>query len=76
MGQKINRIGLRLGINRTWDSRWLANKADYGTLLQEDLKIRTTLDGRPEAGRCLEDRHRASAPQVPRVDPHCPSRPS
>ncbi|MDP3315230.1 MAG: 30S ribosomal protein S3, partial [Devosia sp.] len=43
MGQKINPIGLRLGINRTWDSRWFANKADYGTLLQEDLKIRTTL---------------------------------
>ena len=36
MGQKINPIGLRLGINRTWDSRWFANKADYGNLLQED----------------------------------------
>jgi small subunit ribosomal protein S3 len=43
MGQKINPIGFRLGINRTWDSRWFANKGEYGTLLQEDLKIRTTL---------------------------------
>ena len=40
MGQKINPIGLRLGINRTWDSRWYANKGEYGKLLQEDLKIR------------------------------------
>jgi small subunit ribosomal protein S3 len=40
MGQKINPIGLRLGINRTWDSRWFANKGEYGNLLQEDLKIR------------------------------------
>jgi small subunit ribosomal protein S3 len=43
MGQKINPIGLRLGINRTWDSRWFANKGEYGNLLQEDLKIRQTL---------------------------------
>ena len=43
MGQKINPIGLRLGINRTWDSRWFANKAEYGKLLHEDMKIRETL---------------------------------
>jgi small subunit ribosomal protein S3 len=40
MGQKVNPIGLRLGINRTWDSRWFADNSDYGTLLHEDLKIR------------------------------------
>jgi small subunit ribosomal protein S3 len=40
MGQKINPIGLRLGINRTWDSRWYAGRKEYGRLLQEDLKIR------------------------------------
>ena len=40
MGQKINPIGLRLGINRTWDSRWYAEGDDYGRLLLEDLKIR------------------------------------
>ena len=35
MGQKVNPIGLRLGINRTWDSRWYADNPDYGRLLQE-----------------------------------------
>jgi small subunit ribosomal protein S3 len=40
MGQKVNPIGLRLGINRTWDSRWYAGRKDYGQLLQEDLRIR------------------------------------
>ena len=39
MGQKINPIGLRLGINRTWDSRWYAGK-DYATKLLQDIKIR------------------------------------
>ena len=40
MGQKSNPIGMRLQINRTWDSRWYADGADYGRLLLEDLKIR------------------------------------
>ena len=40
MGQKVNPIGLRLGINRTWDSRWYTNKSEYGDLLLEDIKIR------------------------------------
>jgi small subunit ribosomal protein S3 len=39
MGQKVNPIGLRLGINRTWDSRWIAGK-NYGDLLHADIKIR------------------------------------
>ncbi|GAU84252.1 30S ribosomal protein S3 [Bosea sp. BIWAKO-01] len=43
MGQKINPIGLRLGINRTWDSRWFAQKGEYGHLLHEDMKIRAAL---------------------------------
>ena len=43
MGQKINPIGLRLGINRTWDSRWYADKGEYGTLLAEDIKIRALI---------------------------------
>jgi small subunit ribosomal protein S3 len=43
MGQKVNPIGLRLGINRTWDSRWFADKAEYGKLLHEDMKIREVL---------------------------------
>ena len=40
MGQKSNPIGLRLQINRTWDSRWYAEGRDYSTLLKEDLEIR------------------------------------
>jgi len=40
MGQKSSPVGLRLQINRTWDSRWFAEGQDYGRLLLEDLKIR------------------------------------
>jgi len=43
MGQKINPIGLRLGINRTWDSRWFSEGRDYGRRLHEDLKMREFL---------------------------------
>jgi len=47
MGHKINPIGFRLGINRTWDSRWFADD-NYADLLHEDLKIRTFLSKRLE----------------------------
>ena len=40
MGHKTSPIGLRLQINRTWDSRWFAKGDDYGNLLLEDLRIR------------------------------------
>ena len=40
MGQKSNPIGLRLQINRTWDSRWYAEGSNYGDLLMEDIKMR------------------------------------
>ena len=40
MGHKVNPIGMRLQVNRTWDSRWYADTKDYGDLLLEDLKIR------------------------------------
>ena len=40
MGQKVNPVGFRLGINRTWDSMWYAKKGDYGKYLIEDYKIR------------------------------------
>jgi small subunit ribosomal protein S3 len=45
MGQKINPIGFRLGINRTWDSRWYGDR-NYGDLLHEDLNIRKYLSSR------------------------------
>ncbi|MCB2106582.1 MAG: 30S ribosomal protein S3 [Rhodobacteraceae bacterium] len=43
MGQKVNPVGLRLGINRTWDSRWVAGRGEYGRMLHEDIKIREYL---------------------------------
>ncbi len=42
MGQKVKPIGLRLGINRTWDSLWIAGK-DYPSMLKEDADIRAFL---------------------------------
>ena len=43
MGQKVNPIGLRVGINRTWDSRWFAKGNAYTKLLGEDLNIKSFL---------------------------------
>ena len=45
MGQKVSPIALRLGINRTWDSRWYAEKNEYPKLLMEDRKIRSLVNG-------------------------------
>ena len=46
MGQKVNPIGLRVGVNRTWDSRWYADGAEYVKLLHEDFAIREFLEKR------------------------------
>jgi small subunit ribosomal protein S3 len=46
MGNKVNPIGLRLGINRTWDSRWYASKKGFGDQLHQDIKLRTYLTKR------------------------------
>lgn len=46
MGQKVNPVGLRLGINRTWDSRWYANRGSYSQMLHEDIEIREYLKKR------------------------------
>ncbi|KAA8995956.1 30S ribosomal protein S3 [Paenibacillus spiritus] len=45
MGQKVNPVGLRIGIIRDWESKWYAGK-DFGTLLLEDVKIREYLKGK------------------------------
>jgi small subunit ribosomal protein S3 len=45
LGQKVNPIGFRLGVIKTWDSKWFA-KADYAKLLHEDLKLRNFLKKR------------------------------
>ena len=43
MGQKVNPNGMRVGINRAWNSNWFANKQDFATFLHEDIKIRKYL---------------------------------
>ncbi len=44
MGQKVNPVGLRIGVIRDWDSRWYANEGEVADLLQEDIKIRKILE--------------------------------
>lgn len=48
MGHKVNPVGMRLGINRTWDSRWFGDQ-DYADLLAEDMKLRSYLEKRLQA---------------------------
>ena len=43
MGQKVNPIGLRTGINKDWNSKWYASKKDFATYLNKDIKIRKYL---------------------------------
>lgn len=47
MGQKVNPFGLRLGINKTWRSKWYVDPRDYVETLHEDLKLRRLLDKSP-----------------------------
>ena len=49
MGQKVNPIGMRLQVNRTWDSRWFADSKDYGNLLLEDLRMREFIEKEAKA---------------------------
>ncbi len=48
MGQKVNPNGMRLGINKTWKSRWYVGPREYADTLHEDLKLRKALDDCPE----------------------------
>ena len=68
MGQKVNPIGMRLGVNRTWDSRWYANSREYGKLLHEDMAIREYLKAELKQAGVSKVHHRASAQEVPRDD--------
>jgi len=49
LGQKINPIGLRIAVSKEWKSRWFADKKTFGTLLNEDLKIRELVKKRLDA---------------------------
>ena len=44
MGQKVNPVGMRVGVNRDWNSRWYANEKEYHVFLNEDIKIRQYLE--------------------------------
>ena len=44
MGQKVNPVGLRIGINKNWNSRWYANDQEYHVFLNEDIKVRNYLE--------------------------------
>lgn len=44
MGQKVNAVGMRIGLNRDWDAKWFANKNVYGDFLNEDIQIRRYLE--------------------------------
>ena len=46
MGQKVSPIGLRIGINKDWESKWYANKKDFSKYLNNDVKIRNYLEKR------------------------------
>jgi len=48
MGQKVNPIGLRIGVNKTWNSKWYVDPRDYAETLHEDLKLKKTLLASPE----------------------------
>jgi small subunit ribosomal protein S3 len=48
VGQKVHPTGLRLGINKTWGSRWYADPKEYANTLHEDIKLRAFITGMPE----------------------------
>ena len=70
MGQKVNPIGMRLQVNRTWDSRWYADTKEYGDLLLEDLRMREFIQKRLRPSWCFESDNRASAQKVSCDNPH------
>ena len=45
MGHKVNPVGMRIGVNRDWNSRWYANDKEFPVYLNEDIKIRKYLEG-------------------------------
>ena len=44
MGQKVNPVGMRVGVNRDWNSRWYANDQEYHVFLNEDIQVRKYLE--------------------------------
>ena len=73
MGQKVHPYGFRLGVNRTWRSRWFARK-DYGALLHEDLRLKTMLKKKFAHAGSFADRGRARGKQIDDHHLYFPSR--
>ncbi|HOJ62878.1 MAG TPA: 30S ribosomal protein S3 [Spirochaetota bacterium] len=65
MGQKVNPIGLRIGINKYWDSVWFSEKKNYAKFLHEDIKIRNLIQNYNFSG---DDKNRKSVSDVARVE--------
>ena len=74
MGQKVNPIGMRLQVNRTWDSRWFAESKDYGNLLLEDLRMREFIHKDCKQAGDFESYYRAPTQKMPRHNPYSTSR--
>ena len=51
MGQKVSPIGLRIGINKTWEANWYASNKDFAKYLNNDIKIRKYLEKKTK--RCI-----------------------
>jgi len=49
MGQKVSPVGLRIGINKTWESKWYAGNKDFAKFLNNDIKIRKFLTSKLKA---------------------------
>jgi len=65
MGQKVNPIGLRIGINKTWDSIWFSDKKNYAKFLHEDLKIKKLI---MEYNFSSEDKNRKVSADIARIE--------
>lgn len=71
MGQKVNPYGFRLGVNKTWKSKWYVDPKDYAKTLHEDLAIRKAFDTFPEAkGADIADLEIVRQPQMVTVIVH------
>ena len=57
MGQKTNPIGLRVAVNKDWNSKWFAEKKEFGKLLAEDRKIREILKTKLEGASVSKIQH-------------------
>ena len=68
MGQKVNPVGMRVGVIRDWQSRWYADDKDFGTTLLEDVKIREFIENYyKKLSEAAADKRKAD-PQISRIE--------